>query len=223
MNAASAAEALGANAEKAAKAVLAQVELIRAELVKDDAALTVVCAITNDVQYMLDAASSKRALAILGTVQNGVIEMSNTVAGLVGFSRNLGIVKTDSDSAEIAFTFSSRSSLDSQLDASMASLDALAAVCGAKTHHHSRYPGWSYSGASQMTDKYISVAKEIFGKKPKIEIIHAGLECGIIKSRLPHLDIISVGPDMKDIHSPDEQLDLRSSERFWTLICRLIG
>lgn len=212
-----------ANAERAAKAVLAEGERIRVELVSEDEGLVVSCSIADAPEHMLDAQTSRRILGVLGCVQNGVIEMSNSVAGLVGFSRNLGIVRTDSENGEVVFTFSSRSSLDSQLDASIASLDALAALCGGKTRHHSRYPGWSYAKRSPMREKYIAAAREIFGKEPTVRVLHAGLECGIIKSRLPRLDIISVGPDMKDIHSPDEQLDLRSCERFWTLICRLLA
>ncbi len=212
-----------ANAERAAKVALAEAEKIRAELVEEDSGLVISCSVADAPEYMLDPQTSRRILGVLGCVQNGVIEMSNSVEGLVGFSRNLGIVRTDAEKGEIVFTFSSRSSLESQLDASIASLDAMAALCGGKNRHHSRYTGWSYAKHSPLRDRYIEVARDIFGKEPSVRVLHAGLECGIIKSRLPRLDIISVGPDMKDIHSPDEQLDLRSCERFWTLICRLLA
>lgn len=211
-----------ANAERAAKAVLAEVKRLRTELVAEDAGLCVTCTAADAPVQMLDARSSRRVIGAIGCVQNGVIEMSNSIEGLVGFSRNLGIVRTDDDRDEVVLTFSSRSSLEAQLDASMTTLDALAALCGGRAEHHGRYPGWSYSQSSPMRERYIAAAREIFGKEPTVRILHAGLECGVIKSRLPRLDIISIGPDMKDIHSPDEQLDLRSVERFWRLLCHLL-
>lgn len=212
-----------ANAERAAKMILRETERIRRELVEEDAGLVVTCSVDYDADTMMDPASTRRVLAILGTAQNGVIEMSRDIEGLVGFSRNLGIVRTEKEKQTVTFVFSSRSPIEAQLDASIASLDALAAVCGGKTKHYSRYPGWDYAERSPLRNKYVKIAREIYGKEPEIKIIHAGLECGIIRSRLKKLDVISVGPDMKDIHSPDEALDLGSCERFWTLICRLLG
>lgn len=217
------AEVSVANAEKAAKAVLREVERVRRELCKEDVGLVVTCSVDDEAEKMMDNISTRRVLGILGTAQNGVIEMSRDIEGLVGFSRNLGVVKTDKENQTVTFVFSSRSSIEAQLDSSVASLDALAAVCGGTTRHYSRYPGWDYAKKSPLRDKYVKVAREIYGKEPQIVVIHAGLECGIIRSHLPRLDIISIGPDILDIHSPDEKLDLASCERFWTLVTRLLA
>lgn len=206
-----------ANADKAARAVLREVERIRGELCADDAGLTVGCAVTATAPaLMMTAETTRRVLAVMACVQNGVIEMSRDIPGLVGFSRNLGIVRTDD--AGVTFVFSSRSPVESQLDASVDSLDALAAAVGAKTKHYSRYPGWDFAARSPLRTKYLKTAQGILGYEPKVTVIHAGLECGIIRSHLPKLDMISVGPDMKGIHSPDEALSIASLERLWRIL-----
>ena len=206
-----------AKADRAARAVLREVERIRGELCADDAGLTVGCAVTAESPAeMMNAETTRRVLAVMACVQNGVIEMSRDIPGLVGFSRNLGIVKTDD--AGVTFVFSSRSPVESQLDASVDSLDALAAVTGAATRHYSRYPGWDFASRSPLRTKYLKVARGVLGYEPKVNVIHAGLECGIIRSHLPKLDMISVGPDMKGIHSPDEALSIESLGRLWRIL-----
>jgi dipeptidase D len=142
--------------------------------------------------------------------------MSADIEGLVEYSRNLGVIKDDGETME--FIFSSRSSVESRIDASCQELDALAAITGCKTKHYSRYPGWKYEKESILRDKYVESARRVLGKEAVVEAIHAGLECGIIKANIPYMDIISIGPDMRGIHSPDEELDLDSFARLWTTI-----
>lgn len=210
-----------ADADRAARAVLRETERVRAELRAEDAGLTVGCSVAADApDKMMTAETTRRVLAVMGTVQNGVIEMSRDVEGLVGFSRNLGIVKTDESG--VTFVFSSRSPVESQLDASTDSLDALAAVIGAKTVHYSRYPGWNYAQRSPLRNKYLKAAARVLGYEPKVTVIHAGLECGIIRSHLPKLDMISIGPDMKGIHTPDEALSAASCERIWKIVGEML-
>lgn len=162
---------------------------------------------------MLDSQYTRYAVTIPAVSSNGVLAMSRDIEGLVEYSRNLGVIKTGDDSIE--FIFSSRSSVESRIDASCTELDALAGVTGCTTRHYSRYPGWKYEKDSPLRDKYIESAKRVLGKDAVVEAIHAGLECGIIKSNIPYMDIISIGPDMWGIHSPDEALDLDSFARLW--------
>ncbi len=169
----------------------------------------------------LDQGSTARVICAIATVANGVIAMSNNIEGLVEYSRNLGIIRTEQDSVHL--TLSSRSAIESQLDASICELDALAMLCGGSARHHSRYPGWSYAKQSPIRDEYLAAYAALFGKTPEVSVIHAGLECGIIRSRLPEMDMISVGPNMRNIHSPDERLDLASCERFWQVIAHIMS
>lgn len=161
---------------------------------------------------MYSAPATRAAVTVLTCAANGVLEMSRRVPGLVEFSRNLGVVR-ETDGA-VTFVFSSRSSLEGQLDLSVRDLNLLASAVGADVRHHSRYPGWSYAEHSDIRDAYLSAFRDATGRDARVNVIHAGLECSIIRQHLPDMDMISIGPDMKNIHSPDEALDLDSVEHF---------
>ena len=204
------------------KQILYMTEMIRGELVREDAGFSVSLEEVSNPNTMLSDEDSARAIAILSCAANGVLAMNKDEQGLVEYSRNLGVVRTDAETGEITFVFSSRSATESRLDASIAELDALAAITGCRTHHHSRYPGWRYAPASAVRDAYMEAYRDVTGEDARIEVIHAGLECGIIYSKLPDMDIISIGPAMYDIHSPMERLDLASVEVFWRTVVRVV-
>ena len=105
----------------------------------------------------------------------------------------------------------------------MRELSLLASVCGnTVAYHHARYPGWDYAPTSPLRDLWTETCKELFGITPTVEVIHAGLECGILSAKMPGMDIISVGPDMRDIHTPHERLSLPSVERTYRLLCNVL-
>jgi dipeptidase D len=170
---------------------------------------------------MMSKTDTARVCAVLSCAANGVLAMSRDVAGLVEYSRNLGVVRTEGDS--VTFVFSSRSGMESRLDASIRELDALAAVVNCQTNHYSRYPGWDFAPTSKLRDAYLAAYRDVTGKDAEVNVIHAGLECGIIHSKLPDMDVISIGPTMFDIHSPNEALDLDSTEIFWKTVERLVA
>ena len=119
-------------------------------------------------------------------------------------------------------TFSARSSIEAQLDLSCREMDMLSSLALAECKHYSRYPGWEFNPSSPLRDQYIASYKELFGKDLVVGVIHAGLECGILSSKLEGMDIISVGPNMFDIHSPCEHLDLVSCEHIWRTLLKLV-
>ena len=190
------------------------------ELVREDRGFHVTVEDADADAAMFSREDTARICAVLSCAANGVLEMSRDVVGLVEYSRNLGVVRTEGDC--VSFVFSSRSSMESRLDASIRELDALAAVTGCKTRHYSRYPGWSFAPQSAVREAYLRAYTDVTGKTAEVNVIHAGLECGIIYSKLPDMDIISVGPTMFDIHSPNEALDLGATEIFWETVARLI-
>ena len=194
---------------------------IKSELCAADAGFFMQCKTLAAPDVCMDKDSTARVVCAMGTVANGVLAMSNNIEGLVEYSRNLGIVRTEQGSVHL--TLSSRSAIESQLDASIDDLDALAKLCKGSARHHSRYPGWSYAVESPLRDQYLTAYEGLFGKTPEVSVIHAGLECGIIRSKLPDMDMISVGPNMRDIHSPAERLDLASCERFWQVIAKMLA
>lgn len=201
-------------------ALMETAEKIARELSPEDRGFTVTVEETLPEAVMCSAADTEKAVCVLACSANGVLEMSRDIKGLVEYSRNLGVVYTENES--VTFVFSSRSSIESQLDASINEIDALARSLGAKTCHHSRYPGWSFEKKSPLRDAYLNAYREVTEKHAEVTVIHAGLESGIIRSHIPDMDMISIGPTMYDIHSPDEALDLPKTEIFWQVLVKLI-
>ena len=195
-------------------------EAIAAELCEADRGFRLSVSPTDTPCEMLSAATTRGAITMLACAANGVLEMSRKVAGLVEFSRNLGVIRQED--GKLTFVFSSRSSIEEQLNASQRDLDLLASAVGGKVRHHSRYPGWSYAEKSAIRDAYLSAFREVTGTDARVNVIHAGLECSVIHDHVPDMDMISIGPDMKDIHSPDEALDLSSVEHFWSVLAHVI-
>lgn len=193
---------------------------IKSELCGDDRAFSVsLASVSCDTPAMTEQ-STRQILFLLSTVANGVFAVNHELDGLVEFSRNLGI--TESREAEVEFVFSSRSARDSQIDRSAAELDAYAAELGGSVRHYNRYPGWVYAEQSPLRDQYVAAYRSVYGKDPKQEIIHAGLECGIVKEAIPDMDILSCGPVVLNLHSPDEALELSSFARFFAVILKLL-
>lgn len=195
-------------------------EEIANELSVEDKDFRVICEDAEAGAVMFDKESTEKLISVLSCAQNGVLAMSNQVKGLVEHSRNLGVIQTEGDT--VTFMFSTRSSVESQLEASMCEMDLFAKLLGASVKHHNRYPGWSYAKTSEIRDAYVQAYHDLTGGDARIDAIHAGLECGVIASKIPGMDMISIGPDMFDIHSPDEALDLDSVEVFWKTLEKLI-
>ena len=160
-------------------------------------------------------------VSLMASARCGVLKMSNHIKGLVEYSRNLGTIKTVGEN--LVFTFSSRSSVEAQLDSSMRELDVFGRAMGGKVAHYERYPGWEYKPNSPLRDEYVAAYEKLFGATPKVSVIHAGLECGIISDKLAgDIDIISVGPNLSDIHSPSERADIASCERIYDILLYML-
>ncbi len=208
------------DAGAAAELLTGEAARIAQELGADDRRFELICEDCEPQACMMSAGDTRRAVALLVCAANGVLEMSRDVAGLVEYSRSLGVVR--SEEGKLTLVFSSRSSIEARLDASVRELDLLAGLCGCVTRHHSRYPGWSYAACSELREAYLAAYRRVTGDDARVNVIHAGLECGVIGSHLPGLDMISVGPTMHNIHSPDEALDLDSVAVFWRVLGDLI-
>lgn len=190
------------------------------ELVALDRQFSVTVEDTEPEAVMMDQHSTDRVVALLCSVPIGVFEMNRSIKGLVEYSRNLGVVETKSDAVRLVF--SSRSAMESRLDASIRELDAVARVVDAKTKHYARYPGWEFSEQSELRNKYSEAYRAVTGKDVVVKVIHAGLECGIIYASVSGMDIISIAPNLQNLHSPDEALDLASTELFWKTFAKLM-
>ena len=191
------------------------------ELASVDAGFRVEVTSTVEKVKLLSDSCKSKVIYILACARCGVLKMSNDIAGLVEYSRKLGTIKCSSEKLE--FIFSSRSSVEAQLDASIRELDCFAGAIGAQSAHYERYPGWEYDPQSALRDWYIDVYEKLYGDKPTVGVIHAGLECGIISDKLAgDIDIISVGPNLSDIHSPSERADIASCERIYDILLEML-
>lgn len=167
-----------------------------------------------------DKETSKAIVALVNALPYGVLGMCEDVPGLVETSSNVGIIKSGAKGLKI--TSSSRSSVAARLDEVTETLDSLGKTAGCAVSHRDRYPGWDVTKDSKLQKIYVETYRDLFGEDPLIVGIHAGLECGLIKEALPHLDIISTGPDARDIHTPDETLSVSSTRKIYTLTKELL-
>ena len=167
------------------------------------------------------AQDTKKVLDLLTTARDGVLAMSEELVGFPVYSRNLGILCTEAD--RLVLSFSSRSPSDALLDASENELSTLAADFGGTARHYARYPGWDFAPTSHLRSVWTQIYTAQTGLPILVETIHAGLECGILRHKMPHLDVISVGPTMRAIHTPAERLHIQSAERIFDVLQKVLA
>lgn len=151
---------------------------------------------------------------------NGVQGMSNAVEGLVETSCNLASVKMDPE--KILITVHQRSSVDSRRDEIADRVKALFQMIGCTVVFDDSYVGWAPNPDSKVLKVAEESFKSLFGKAPKVEALHAGLETGLFLEKMPDLDMISFGPTLKDIHSPSEKANIPSVQEFWKFLCDIL-
>ncbi len=166
------------------------------------------------------AEDTAKAAAWLIALPNGVQAMSADMHGLVETSLNLGILSYEDGS--LLADFSVRSSVESAKQALIDRLCAVIGLAGGSFSVSGDYPGWKYRKDSPLREKMTALYEKMYGKAPKVEAIHAGLECGILGSKIADLDCVSMGPDMKDIHTTEETLSISSTGRVWEFLVRLL-
>ena len=159
--------------------------------------------------------SSRRVACFLFCAPNGVQMMSAEVPGLVQTSLNFG--QLASESACVTGRFMVRSSVNSQKDETTARVIALTETLGGSVEIPAAYSAWEYRADSPLREVMAEAFRAVYGTEPKIEALHAGLECGILSGKMPWLDCISYGPDLTDIHTPRERLHIASVGRVWAL------
>jgi len=165
---------------------------------------------------VLSADAGARVLQLIIALPHGVTVMSNDIPGLVETSTNLAAVKRVDGTLKVLM--SSRSSVASGLDWIRAKIEAVAALAGAEVEHHDGYPGWKPDLDSKLLGVVRSVHARVLGSEPRVEAIHAGLECGLIGEMVPGMDMISIGPQIEFPHSPGERVKVDSVGRFYGLV-----
>ena len=162
---------------------------------------------------------SAKIIALLNAAPNGVQTMSPDIHGLVQTSLNLGVMKMDE---ELSLTFAVRSSVNQEKRDLLKRLADLAAFYDGTYSETGDYPAWEYKKDSALRDTMVAVYEKMFDRKPEVLAIHAGLECGFLSDKLPGLDCVSVGPNMHDIHTSRERLEIESTRRTWEFLLAVL-
>ena len=172
-------------------------------------------------EFAIDHDTTKALVEALYSAPHGVVSMSRDIEGLVETSTNLASVKMLADN-QILVTTSQRSSVESRKWDIAHQVEALFRLAGAEVTHGDGYPGWAPNMKSTIMQIASDAYEELYGIKPAIKAIHAGLECGLFLQKYPHLDMVSFGPTLRDVHSPSERMYIPAVERFWGQITRTL-
>ena len=159
---------------------------------------------------------SAKLIALLCSVPNGVQSWSKDIPGLVQTSLNLGVTNLEKEALKL--TFAVRSSVNQEKVDLLNQLRKLAQMQECEYSETGNYPAWEYVKDSQLRDTMVRVYTEMFNKEPEVVAIHAGLECGILSEKLPGLECVSIGPQMHDIHTSRERLEIDSTQRTWNFL-----
>ena len=167
----------------------------------------------------LSTQATSKVIGLLCAAPNGVQARSKDIEGLVQTSLNMGITKLGE---RFNVTFSVRSSVNSEKEDLLEKLKGLAEFFEGNYSQSGEYPAWEFRKDSVLRDTMVRIYREMFGKEPQVLAIHAGLECGLLGEKLPGLDCVSIGPQMHDIHTSREKLDIASTERTWNFLLEVL-
>lgn len=168
----------------------------------------------------MDAATTEKVICLLTCLPNGIQAMSPDIPGLVQTSLNLGILTTESET--LRGVSSLRSSVDSQKEMLKRRLACLLAQLGGHVVFEVEYTGWQYQEHSPLRELMVQVYTEQYGEPPRVEAIHAGLECGLFAGKIPGLDCVSIGPNLLEIHTPRERMSISSVQRLWKFLVEVL-
>lgn len=197
---------------------------IRAELGSKDPGFAILVSLAGQGKYTCaDEESTAQLASYLLALPNGVQAMSSDIPGLVETSLNLGIMELMKEDQELICQFAVRSSIDSAKETVVGKVCAVTELAGGSYSVSGEYPGWPYRVDSPLREKAIRVYESMYGRKPEVQAVHAGLECGVFAAKIPDLDCISLGPDVKDIHTTEETLSISSMGRVWEYLVALLA
>ncbi len=209
-------------AEEAGRIVGAIAATVKAELstIEPDLAVSFEKLNSRKKWKVIRKAEQQKILKTIASLPHGVIKMSADIPGLVETSTNVAVVKTIKDTIRIAT--SQRSSVASEIAEIAQSVSFVFELGGAEVGHTDAYPGWKPNMDSPILATAKTAFRALYGKDPEVKAIHAGLECGIIGERFPGMDMVSMGPTLEAVHSPDEKIYIDTVERFWQFLLEIL-
>ncbi len=195
------------------------ISLIKHNLTDDDKNMRADIKKSNrDSSFTAD--DSLKIIDFISAFKSGPVMMSKSIENMVESSYNLAVIRFTGNSFKA--TVSCRSSVETSLDDLSYTMVSVARLGGFDVNCHGRYPGWSYSEISPLRDLYLDVWKTLTDNDGIAIGIHAGLECGLLISRVPDMDIISIGPDIRDLHSPSESMGIKSFDRLYDTVLYML-
>lgn len=171
----------------------------------------------------IDRDTTGRLLKALLAVHHGVFAMSQDIPGLVETSSNLASIKMDEPTHVIRIATSQRSSILSARDHMADVIAATFEMAGATVTRGEGYPGWKPNPSSAILQVAVDAYRRLFGEEPKVKAIHAGLECGLFLEKYPSLDMVSFGPTLRGVHSPDERMLIPTVDKFWRHLLEVLA
>lgn len=189
---------------------------MKGALQETDSGMEVVCRSMPGERAFYTPDSTRCALQCLGELPNGVMAMSRDVEGLVETSLNLGVLLLSDEGLRLQYAV--RSSVDSKKEELCGRMAGIAQKAGAEVSIRGRYPGWAYRKESPLRDKMVRIYEKMYGHQPMLQAIHAGLECGILSGKIEGLDCVCIGPDLYDVHTTKERMDIASVGRVWEFL-----
>ncbi len=169
---------------------------------------------SGDAEFVIDKETQFNLINAINGCPHGVLEMSTRMEGMVETSTNLASVKFVGEN-KIRIATSQRSEIESRKYMAAEMVESVFKLAGAEVEHSDGYPGWTPNPDSEVLKITVGSYEKLFGVKPVVRSIHAGLECGLFLEKYPELDMVSFGPTIKGAHSPDERLDIHTTEKFW--------
>lgn len=173
-----------------------------------------------DSPQIIEESVANKFILALQAVHNGILEMNQSIEGLVETSSNLASVKQVDNTFQVVV--SQRSATDSALDNVRNTVAALFELAGADILFSDRYPGWKPDNTTKLLKVAVQAYSERFGKQPVVRAIHAGLECGLFATKYPDMEMISFGPTLKDVHTPNERLLIPTVDMAWKLLLDIV-
>jgi len=196
-------------------------EILRQEYASSDPNVTMQCVLLKEsLKKVLTKETLTKSLLLLNHLPAGIIRMSMDIEDLVETSLNMGILRIVDDKMEMVYSV--RSSVKTQKELLITKLRTLTEYVGGTIRIHGDYPAWEYKKESIFRDKVVDIFERMYCKKPIIQAIHAGLECGILSNKIKDLDGVSIGPDMESIHTTEEKLSISSTKRVWEYVLEVL-
>lgn len=193
---------------------------LKAELALAEPNLTFIVENVSAPAQVFDQTSSDKTIQLLNVLPNGVIRNSDAVKNVVETSLSIGILKTENGVVKAKILV--RSLIENGKADVRSKLTSLAELTGASVAFSGSYPGWEPAPQSPITALTKTIYDEVLGYEAKIKVIHAGLECGLIKKVYPQMDVVSIGPTIRNAHSPDEKVHIPAVQIYWELLTKIL-